>query len=154
MTERSRARRVESDAGAALDRLRSICLALPEASEKPSHGEPTWFVGERVFANFANHHHDDRLAFWCAAPDGAQEALVAGDPGRFFRPPYVGHRGWLGVHLDVRVDWDQVEDLVRAAWREVAPKRLAAASEEPRPASHRSAGRSSKRSTATPTRRA
>jgi hypothetical protein len=124
MTERGRRPRVVGDAGAALDRLRAICLALPEASEKPSHSEPTWFVGQRVFANFANHHHDDRVAFWCAAPDGAQETLIAHDPVRYFRPPYVGHRGWLGVYLDVEIDWDQVDDLVHAAWREVAPKRL------------------------------
>ncbi|HET7042743.1 MAG TPA: MmcQ/YjbR family DNA-binding protein, partial [Gemmatimonadales bacterium] len=66
------------------------------------------------------------LAFWCAAPDGAQEMLVASDPERFFRPPYVGHRGWLGVYLDVPADWDQIADLIVDAYRAVAPKRLAA----------------------------
>lgn len=108
-----------------LEKLRKLCLALPEVTERLSHGEPTWFIqGKKTFANYANHHHDDRLAFWCAAPDGAQEVLVAQDPGRFFRPPYVGHRGWLGVYLDVPVDWDQIADLVAAAYRVVAPKRL------------------------------
>jgi hypothetical protein len=115
-----------------VERVRSICLALPGVTEKRSHGEPTWFVGtgktNRTFANLAQHHHDDRLAVWCAAPDGAQEALVAAEPERFFRPPYVGHRGWLGVYLDVSgVDWDLVAELLRAAWREVAPPKLAAA---------------------------
>src|SRR3954451_7693862 len=112
---------------APLERLRQLCLALPEVTEPLSHGEPTWFVqGKKTFVMFANHHHDDRLAFWCAAPDGAQEMLVASDPERFFRPPYVGHRGWLGVYLDVPADWDQIADLVVDAYRAVAPKRLAA----------------------------
>src|SRR5512132_1027743 len=85
-----------------LDALRRLCLALPETTERRSHGEPTWFVrGKTTFVTYADHHHDDRLAFWCAAPPGTQEALVASDPERFFRPPYVGHRGWLGVYLDV-----------------------------------------------------
>ena len=107
--------------------LRRICLALPGASERTSHGEPAWFVGgKRSFATFADRHHDDRVAFWCAAPDGAQEILASAHPGRFFVPPYVGHRGWVGVYLDVPVDWDQIAELVTAAWREVAPKRLLA----------------------------
>jgi hypothetical protein len=110
-----------------LSALRRLCLALPGTSERPSHGEPTWFVGgKKTFVMFADHHHDDRLAFWCAAPEGAQETLVAAAPGRFFRPPYVGHRGWLGVWLDVPVDWDEIADLVLAAYRMVAPKRLLA----------------------------
>ena len=110
-----------------LETLRQLCLALPEATERLSHGEPTWFVrGKKTFVNYANHHHDDRLAFWCAAPDGAQDALVGSDPERFFVPPYVGHRGWLGVYLDVAVDWDQIADLVADAYRVVAPKRLVA----------------------------
>ncbi len=110
-----------------LDRLRRLCLALPAASERLSHGEPTWFVeGKRTFVMFADHHHDERVALWCAAPDGAQEALVAAAPGRFFVPPYVGHRGWLGVWLDVPVDWQEVAELVADAYRTVAPRRLLA----------------------------
>jgi len=110
-----------------LERLRQLCLALPETTERLSHGEPTWFVrGKKTFVMYANHHHDDRLGFWCAAPDGAQEALVGSDPERFFVPPYVGHRGWLGVRLDVPVDWDQIADLVTDAYRVVAPKKLVA----------------------------
>lgn len=96
-----------------LERLRRLCLALPKTTERLSHGEPTWFVrGRKTFVMYADHHHDDRLAFWCAAPPGVQEELVASDPGRFFVPPYVVHRGWLGVWLDVPVDWDEIEELV------------------------------------------
>src|SRR4029450_6504183 len=87
-----------------LEALRRRCLALPETTERLSHGEPTWFVREqKTFVPYADHPPDDRLAFWCAAPPGAQEALVGADPQRYFVPPYVGHRGWLGVYLDVPV---------------------------------------------------
>ena len=105
-----------------LERLRRLCLALPEVTERLSHGEPTWFVRDKkVFVMFANNHHDDgRVAFWCAAPAGAQEDMVDSDPVRFFRPPYVGHRGWLGVRVDVNVDWDEVGAIVRQAYAMVA----------------------------------
>ena len=110
-----------------LARLRELCLGLPETTERLSHGEPTWFVRDKkVFVSYADHHHDDRLGFWCAAAPGVQEALVASDPVRFFRPPYVGHRGWLGVYLDVDVDWGEVAEVVADAYRTVAPKRLVA----------------------------
>jgi hypothetical protein len=111
-----------------LEKLRKLCLALPETTERLSHGEPTWFVRDKkTFVMYANHHHDDRLSFWCAAQDGVQETLVGSAPERFFRPPYVGHRGWLGVYLDVPgVDWDQIADLVIEAYRVVAPRRLVA----------------------------
>ena len=108
-----------------LPRLRALCLPLPEATERISHGEPTWFVRDKkTFVTYANRHHDDRVGFWCAAPPGAQEALVGNDPKHFFRPPYVGHRGWLGVYLDVPVDWNQVAEIVVDAYRMVAPKKL------------------------------
>ena len=114
-----------------LERLRALCLALPETTERLSHGEPTWFVrGKKTFVMFTDHHHDDRTGFWCAAPEGAQEALVAADPEHFFRPPYVGHRGWLGVYLDVDVDWEHFEDLVENAFRQIAPKTLIARLDE------------------------
>lgn len=90
-----------------------------------SHGEPTWFV-RKVFVMYANQHHDDRVGFWCAAPPGAQEAMVAADPAKYFRPPYVGHRGWLGVYLDVPVDWEEIAEIVTDAYRAIAPKRLIA----------------------------
>jgi hypothetical protein len=110
-----------------LERLRRLCLALPETTERLSHGEPTWFIrGKATFVTYADHHHDDRVAFWCAAPPGAQDALVRSDPERYFVPPYVGHRGWLGVWVDVPVDWDEIGELVVDAYRMVAPKRLLA----------------------------
>lgn len=108
-----------------LENLRRLCLALPETTERLSHGEPTWFIRDRkTFVTYADRHHDDRLAFWCAAPPGAQEALVASEPERYFRPPYVGHRGWFGVYLDVPVDWTEIEEIVIDAYRVIAPKRL------------------------------
>jgi hypothetical protein len=95
-------------------------------TEKVSHGEPTWFV-RRTFVMYADRHHDDRVAFWCAAPPGVQEELVAAAPTRFFRPPYVGGRGWLGVYLDVDdVDWDEIGEIVLDAYRVIAPRKLAA----------------------------
>jgi len=102
--------------------LRKLCLALPETSERISHGEPTWFVrGKKAFVMLSDHHHDDRLAFVCAAPDGAQETLVRLRPERFYRPPYVGHRGWLGVRLDGDIDWPEIAELCRDAYDTVSP---------------------------------
>jgi hypothetical protein len=118
-----------------LERLRRLCLALPETTERLSHGEPTWFVrGKKTFVMYADHHHDDRLGLWCAAPAGAQETMVGAAPERFFVPPYVGHRGWLGVRLDVPVDWDEIAELVEDAYRAVAPKRLISELDATRPA--------------------
>jgi hypothetical protein len=107
-----------------VERLRRICVALPEVTEKVSHGEAAWFVSGKQFANTSDHHHDERLAVWCAAPEGLQGMLVQADPVRFFRPPYVGHRGWLGIYLDVEVDWDELARVIAGAYRQVAPKRL------------------------------
>lgn len=109
-------------------RLRKICLALPEANERVSHGEPTWFAGKgKVFAMLDDHHHGAAaLAVWLPQPRGAQEALVAADPARFFRPPYVGGKGWVGVVLDARPDWDVVAGLVREAYLHVALAKLRA----------------------------
>ena len=93
-------------------------MALPEATERLSHGEPCWFVAKgRCFAAFADHHHGDRLAVWLAAPAGIQEVLIASDPTKFFRPPYVGVGGWVGVYLDVPTDWDEVADMAKEAYR-------------------------------------
>jgi len=116
----------ESDpAPAALERLRALCMAQPGATERRSHGEPAWFAAAgKQFAMFLNRHHDDRVALWCAAPPGAQEPLIESDPERYFRPPYVGHRGWVGAYLDfARVDWEHVEELIDAAHLTVAPPR-------------------------------
>ena len=111
-----------------LRQMRALCLALPEVTERLSHGSPTWFVRDKkTFVSYLDNHHDDgRLAIWCAAPDGVQATLVEQEPHRFFRPPYVGHRGWLGVRLDVDVDWDEMAGIVEDAYRVVAPKRLVA----------------------------
>jgi hypothetical protein len=118
----------------ALAKVRTLCLALPETTERLSHGAPTWFVrGKKTFVMYLdNHHGDGRLALWCAAPPEVQPALVREEPGRFFVPPYVGGRGWLGVRLDVEVDWDEVAGIVEDAYRTVAPKRLVAALDERR----------------------
>lgn len=112
-----------------LERLRAICLGLPEVTERLSHGAPNWFVrGKSAFVTFWEHgHHQNHFPhLWCAAPPGAQEEMVMLEPERFFRPPYVGGRGWLGVRLDVALDWDEIESLCRDAYRVVAPKRLVA----------------------------
>jgi hypothetical protein len=109
-----------------LERLREICFSLPETSERLSHGAPTFFVrGKRAFVMLlTNHHGDGRFAIWCAAPDGVQRMLVDADGERFFVPPYVGHRGWLGVRLDRGLDWNEVAGIVEDAYAEVAPARL------------------------------
>ncbi|MEU4557829.1 MmcQ/YjbR family DNA-binding protein [Actinoplanes sp. NPDC023936] len=111
------------------DRLRAICLALPEATERLSHGAPAFFVRDRkqfVMLWPDGHHDHDFPHLWCAAPPGAQEELIAADPARFFRPPYVGHRGWLGVRLDGDPDWTEITELCTDAFRTVAPKSLVA----------------------------
>lgn len=119
---------VPSPAGDPLPRLRAICLALPYTSERLSHGEPTWFVAEkRVFVMSSNRHHGDpRLSFWCAATPEVQRARIEAEPAVYYYPPYVGHRGWLGVRVDVPVDWGEIADLVDEAYRLVAPKRILA----------------------------
>ena len=119
----------------ALAEIRRICLALPEVEERLSHGSPTFFVrGKKTFVMFLdNHHGDGRLAIWCAAPQGVQAQLVEQEPQRFFRPPYVGHRGWLGVELDVDPDWHEVDEICAEAYRQVAPRTLAAALDASRP---------------------
>src|SRR2546422_1067403 len=108
-----------------VDRLRAICLALPETTEKVAWGEPTWRVRGKLFAQLDDHHHGaDHLAVWLPAPLGEQEAMIFTDPVRFFRPPYVGQRGWVGVRIDRRLDWTLLATLVAQAYRQVAPPRL------------------------------
>ncbi|MGI9616813.1 MAG: MmcQ/YjbR family DNA-binding protein [Acidimicrobiales bacterium] len=101
---------------------------MPETNERLSHGAPTFFIRDKkTFVMFVDNHHDDgRLAIWCAAPAGVQENLVETEPDRFFRPPYVGHRGWIGVRLDVDIDWDEIGEIMTDAYRHVAPKKLIA----------------------------
>jgi hypothetical protein len=112
-----------------LPRLRRICLGLPEVTERISHGAPAWFVrGRTSFGSLwqHGHHQYDFPHLVLAAPPGGQAELVAAAPERFFRPPYVGHRGWVGIRLDLEVDWDELAELCRDAYRSVAPARLVA----------------------------
>lgn len=115
-----------------LEQTRSVAMALPCATEKLSHGEPTWFVdGKKSFAMFCNYHHGMRLGIWIAAPAGVQEMLIQSDGDTFYRPPYVGPRGWVGINLDGEVDWEELADLLKEAYRHVAPpKYLRALSDE------------------------
>lgn len=112
-----------------LERVRELCLSLPETSERLSHGQPAFFIrGKRSFVMYLDNHHDDgRLALWCAAPEGMQEALVESTPEHYFRPPYVGHRGWIGVRLDRDLDWNDVAGAIEDAYLTVAPKQLSEA---------------------------
>lgn len=118
------ARQVEK----ALREVRRICLALPETNERVSHGAPCFFIRDKkTFVYFHDDHHGDGLlAVWCAAPDGVQAELVETEPERFFRPPYVGHRGWLGVDLGRAPDWGELQAIIGDAYRHVAPKTLVA----------------------------
>jgi hypothetical protein len=115
-----------------LGKLRTICLALPETTERLSHGAPTFFVRDkRAFLMvLTNHHGDGRFAVWCAAPTGMQAMLVEADPERFFVPPYVGHRGWLGVRLDRGIHWDELTGIVEDAYADVAPPKLVEAAQQ------------------------
>ena len=112
------------DDDVALQRLRAICLALPEASEQGGVGNPSFKVREKIFA--MRHPMEGRMSVWCKAPPGAQGALIHTNPQRFFVPPYVGHHGWVGAWLDVDLDWDHIAELIEESYRMTAPKRLAA----------------------------
>ncbi len=112
-----------------LTRVRAACLRLPEVTERLSHGAPSFFVRGRttfVMLHVQGHHDNDFPHLWCAAPPGVQGELIAAAPDRFFRPPYVGHRGWLGVRLDGEIDWAEIGELCEDAYRAVAPARLVA----------------------------
>ncbi|MFC7473797.1 MmcQ/YjbR family DNA-binding protein [Dankookia sp. GCM10030260] len=104
-------------------RLRALCLALPEAEERETWGLPTFRVREKIFAMAPGAGPD--LAVWCKAPPGAQQVLVGADPGRFFVPPYLGPKGWVGIRLQPLPDWAEMTALVCRSYRLVAPKRLA-----------------------------
>ena len=107
-----------------LERVRRYCLALPETSERLSHGEPTFFVHQKVFVMFANNHHNDgRIAVWLPVPAGLQPVLIENNPETFFHPPYVGHRGWVGIELG-RISDEDLNFHVRTAWQLIAPKRF------------------------------
>ncbi len=105
-----------------LERLRAICLALPEAAEIEAWGDPTFRVRDKIFA--MQKVGDGRISIWCKAPAGAQDVLVGANPAQFFVPPYVGHNGWIGIRIDRAPDWDEVGDLIEQSYRMTAPKRL------------------------------
>ncbi|HEY8740204.1 MAG TPA: MmcQ/YjbR family DNA-binding protein [Candidatus Dormibacteraeota bacterium] len=106
------------------DRVRKLCLSFPETSERLAHGSPSFYVREkRNFLVFSVNHHDDgNIAFWCAAPPGDQAALVEADPDTYFVPPYVGHRGWVGVRVDQGAPWEEIAKVVTDAYRVRAPR--------------------------------
>jgi hypothetical protein len=107
-----------------LERVRRICLALPDASERASHGGPAFFIRDkRSFVTYMDHHHDDgRLALWCASSSDVQQMLATSRPEQFFVPPYVGHLGWIGVRLDRDLSWDEIERVIADAHRVVAAR--------------------------------
>jgi hypothetical protein len=110
-----------------LEKVRAICLKWPESSEKVAWGGPTFRVKDKLFAMYLdNHHGDERIALWIKAPPGVQELLVEAEPERFFRPPYVGPSGWIGIRLDGVVDWSEITDFLADGYRLAAPKKLAA----------------------------
>ena len=117
-----------ADAEEQIARVRAIAETLPDVEERLSHGSPSFFIGgKKTFVMFVDDHHGDgNVGIWCAAPTGEQSARIAEDPARFFRPPYVGHRGWLGVRLDRPTTDEELVEIVTEAWRCVAPKRLLA----------------------------
>ena len=107
-----------------LERLRKACLALPNAWEKLSHGEPTFWAGKKMFATFANgdnHHGGGRHAVWCKATHATQDLLIARSPHLYFTPPYVGVAGWVGIYLDAATDWTEVADRLHHAHELAAP---------------------------------
>jgi predicted DNA-binding protein (MmcQ/YjbR family) len=107
--------------------VRAVCLSFPEAEEKPSHGSPDFRVRGKSFASYVvNHHGDGRVALWLNMAAGAQQAYCEAEPKHFFVPPYVGPRGWLGVHLDKGLSWKRIAVLVREAYTKVAPPSLVA----------------------------
>ena len=106
------------------DRVRELCLSLPDVEEKLSHGEPTFFVKKRVFVTFStNHHNDGRFAIVCNAAEGGQEMLVASDPENFYVPPYVGAAGWIGVRIDRTLPWKTISSVVKDAYAATLAKR-------------------------------
>ena len=115
------------DDGKQIARVRRICLAMPECEERLSHGEPTFFVRKKVFCSFSNNHHGDgHIAVCIPAGPGRQAEMIEEAPKTFYRPPYVGVKGWVGVEL-ARIGDAELNELIRAAWRMMAPKKLAGA---------------------------
>lgn len=109
-----------------LDMLRKVAFALPEVNERVSHGTPCFFIRDKKTLCYYHddHHADGRVCIWAPAPTGVQDEVVKLEPDRFFVPAYVGHRGWIGVILDVEPDWDEIAGILEDAYRLVAPKTL------------------------------
>ena len=108
------------------ERMRAICGALPGVTERRSHGAPTWFVKDKrsFLTLWADGHHDNHFPhLWCASAPQTQQELIAADPERFFRPPYVGHRGWTGIRLDRSPDWAEIAELCQEAYQLIAARR-------------------------------
>jgi predicted DNA-binding protein (MmcQ/YjbR family) len=117
-----------------IEKLRKVCLALPGAWEKVSHGEPTFWVGQRMFASFAdagNHHGAGRYAVWCKATHATQDLLVSRSPDRYFVPPYAGAAGWVGVYLDRRPAWSEVAERLEHAYQLASPPKRPRAKRQP-----------------------
>ena len=107
-------------------RVRRLCLALPDTSERLSHGEPTFFVHNKLFVMFANNHHNDgHVAVWLPAPPGAQTVIIDSAPDTYFKQPYVGVRGWIGIEM-ARISDETLTFHINLAWELIAPKRLLA----------------------------
>jgi predicted DNA-binding protein (MmcQ/YjbR family) len=113
--------------GGASNRLRALCLGLPEAVEKEAWGDPTYRVRNKIFA--MEKSGDGRLSVWFKAPPGSQQILIGADADRFFAPPYVGPKGWVGMYLDKQPDWKEVKALITRSYRLIAPKKLVASFE-------------------------
>src|SRR5437667_7142206 len=119
-------RRTTSPGEIQLERVRAICADLPETTEKLSHGEPTFFVNKKVYVMFSNNHHNDgHIAVYLPAAIGIQEMLIKSDPVKFFRPPYVGVRGWFAIEL-AHISDEELASHIFEAWRLIAPKKLSA----------------------------
>lgn len=105
-----------------VSRVRRICLAMPDATEKLSHGAPTFFGRKGVFAAFwDNHHGNGHISVVIPAPPGHQEMLIATSPKTYYRPPYVGVKGWVGIDLD-QIDDEELMCHIREAWQMIATK--------------------------------
>jgi len=110
---------------ALFEKIRTLCLSLPGTSERISHGAPSFFINEKLsFVQYrVNHHGDGRIALWCSAPSGAQSLFIETRPEIYFRPPYVGHLGWIGVRLDQDATWSDISGMIEDAYLNRAPKK-------------------------------
>jgi hypothetical protein len=115
----------ESEKNRLFEEIRELCLSFPGSNERISHGAPTFFIDNKhSFAQYrVNHHGDGRVAIWCSAPSGIQSTLIEASPDIFFRPPYMGHLGWIGLRLDLNVKWEEISNVLWEAYLNRAPKK-------------------------------